>query len=104
MFPSKKWYEKFEQYWVPGEKSALKKIDQYLIENINQYKVNRDRPDIDQTSRISPHLKFGEISPRVIVEKIKKMKTNMTSRMARNMNNFCFKIIILCRRFKNSAY
>ena len=77
--PSKKWYEKFEQYWVPGEKSALKKIDQYLIENINQYKVNRDRPDIDQTSRISPHLKFGEISPRVIVEKIKKMKTNNDS-------------------------
>ena len=77
--PSKKWYEKFEQYWVPGEKSALEKIDQYLIENIDQYKVNRDRPDIDQTSRISPHLKFGEISPRVIIAKIKKMKTNNDS-------------------------
>ena len=70
--PEKKWYEKFEQYWIPGEKNALQKIDQYIAQNINHYKINRDRPDIDQTSRISPHLKFGEISPRVIVDKIKK--------------------------------
>jgi|TARA_B110000093_G_scaffold137124_1_gene146958 deoxyribodipyrimidine photo-lyase len=77
--PSKKWYEKFEQYWVPGEKSALEKIDQYLIKDIDEYKINRDRPGVDQTSRISPHLKFGEISPRVIVEKIKKNKINNES-------------------------
>ncbi|MDB9776467.1 DNA photolyase family protein [Alphaproteobacteria bacterium] len=77
--PNKKWYKKFEQYWIPGENCALQKIDEYIIENINTYKVNRDRPDINQTSRISPHLKFGEISPRVIVDKIKKNKVSNES-------------------------
>tara|TARA_X000000368_G_scaffold405804_1_gene383357 strand:+ start:3347 stop:4435 length:1089 start_codon:yes stop_codon:yes gene_type:complete len=77
--PPKKWYQKFEKYWKPGELGALKKIDKYIVSRIDNYRVNRDRPDIDETSRISPHLKFGEISPRIIVGKINKIKKHNPS-------------------------
>ena len=52
----------------------MKKIETYISSHIDKYDVNRNRPDFDQTSRISPHLRFGEISPRVIVEKIQNSK------------------------------
>jgi len=72
--PNKSWNEKFSKYWNPGEDAALKKIDTYIYKDIDKYDINRNRPDFDQTSRISPHLRFGEISPRVIVEKIQNSK------------------------------
>ena len=72
--PPKKWYEKFSKYWIPGEDAALSKLENYIINNIDNYKESRDRPDLDQTSKLSPHLRFGEISPRMIVNKAMKSK------------------------------
>ncbi len=53
--------------FVPGEKSALKGLTDFMSEGLLGYKAQRDRPDMVQaTSRMSPHLRFGEISPRAI--------------------------------------
>ena len=65
--PKKNWYQKFSKYWTPGEKAAQDQLSQYLKTNIDIYKEARDRPDLDQTSKLSPYLRFGEISPRTIV-------------------------------------
>lgn len=72
--PPKKWYLKFENYWTPGEDAALLKLAKYIDDDIDNYKEGRDRPDLDQTSKLSPHLRFGEISPRKIVDQIVKSK------------------------------
>ena len=72
--PQKKWYLKFEDYWMPGEDAALSKLTKYIHDDIDHYKQGRDRPDLDQTSKLSPHLRFGEISPRKIVNQIVKSK------------------------------
>jgi len=72
--PKKKWYQKFSKYWTPGEKAAQDQLFQYLKSNIDIYKEARDRPDLDQTSKLSPYLRFGEISPRTIVLNILKSK------------------------------
>jgi len=72
--PKKKWYQKFSKYWTPGEKAAQDQLFQYLKSNIDIYKEARDRPDLDQTSKLSPYLRFGEISPRTIVSNILKSK------------------------------
>ena len=72
--PSKKWYQKFSNYWKPGEEAALEKLKYYINNHIDNYKEGRDRPDLDQTSRLSPHLRFGEISPRMIVNQVIKSK------------------------------
>ena len=72
--PKKNWYQKFSKYWTPGEKAAQDQLSQYLKTNIDIYKEARDRPDLDRTSKLSPYLRFGEISPRTIVLNILKSK------------------------------
>ena len=72
--PQKNWYEKFTNHWTPGEQAAQKQFNQYLKKDIDVYKEARDRPDFDQTSKLSPYLRFGEISPRTIVLNILKSK------------------------------
>ena len=72
--PKKKWYQKFSKYWTPGEKAAQDKLSRYLKTDIDIYKEARDRPDLDQTSKLSPYLRFGEISPRTVVLNILKSK------------------------------
>jgi deoxyribodipyrimidine photo-lyase len=46
--------------WQPGEAGALAMLKQFASA---KYAVQRDRPDLAGTSRLSPHMHFGEISP-----------------------------------------
>ncbi len=77
--PPKKWYKKFSKHWIPGENEALNKLKNYIEKDLDNYKECRDRPDFDRTSKLSPHLRFGEISPRTIVNEILKRKKLNTS-------------------------
>lgn len=47
----------------PGEAGAVARMEGFLDKGIYSYHENRDRPDEAATSRLSPHLRFGEISP-----------------------------------------
>ncbi len=60
------WAAEMETLWQPGEDGAAGNLDLFLGEAINGYGENRNRPDFRSTSRLSPHLRFGEISPRQI--------------------------------------
>ena len=46
--------------------SAQAGLKAFLDGGIAGYSGDRDRPDRDGTSRLSPHLRFGEISPRQV--------------------------------------
>lgn len=72
--PAKKWYVKFENTWTPGEQAAHQHLQSYISQNLSVYKEARDRPDLDQTSKLSPYLRFGEISARSIIHEILKSK------------------------------
>ncbi len=52
--------------WTPGEASAQRRLGEFLKIGIAGYAGDRDRPDRDGTSGLSPHLRFGEISPRQV--------------------------------------
>lgn len=52
--------------WQPGEPGAAARIDAFLRGALDGYGENRNRPDRISTSRLSPHLAFGEISPRQV--------------------------------------
>lgn len=52
--------------WTPGEAAASRRLTTFLDEAIACYREARDLPAVDATSRLSPHLTFGEISPRQI--------------------------------------
>ena len=59
------WAEGLRATWVPGESAGLCRIDE-LESTIAHYDQERDRPDKDSTSRLSPHLHFGEVSVRQV--------------------------------------
>ncbi|WP_424347924.1 cryptochrome/photolyase family protein [Kocuria sp. CH-021] len=48
--------------WTPGEATAWERLDDFL-DRVEDYAEGHDRPDRDGTSRLSPHLRWGEISP-----------------------------------------
>ena len=57
------WAGGLRETWVPGESGALARLES-AAERAAVYAEERDRPDLDTTSRMSPHLHFGEVSPR----------------------------------------
>lgn len=50
--------------WRPGEAGAHEALDRFVDTGLRTYSTDRDRPAVDGTSRLSPHLHFGEISPK----------------------------------------
>lgn len=57
------WAVGFQDAWQPGEQGALKALEIFLSQALQTYSEDRNRPDKLGTSRLSPHLHFGEISP-----------------------------------------
>lgn len=62
--------------WKPGESAALERLDAFLDNAISDYKNDRDYMDKPATSLLSPHLHFGEISPRYIFHRCQELITN----------------------------
>jgi deoxyribodipyrimidine photo-lyase len=60
------WAGGLRETWVAGESAAQKRLQHFLKEGLAGYASDRDRPDRDGTSSLSPHLRFGEISPRQV--------------------------------------
>lgn len=52
--------------WKPGETEAARRLSHFLDTCAARYAQARDLPGLEATSRLSPHLHFGEISPRQI--------------------------------------
>ena len=50
-----------------GEEEALTAWRRFRRSRLDGYDRERDRPDLDRTSRLSPYLKFGSIHPRTIL-------------------------------------
>jgi deoxyribodipyrimidine photo-lyase len=57
------WATDFSKQWVPGEASALERLDDFVEETLKAYTQGRDFPAKPVTSMLSPHLALGEISP-----------------------------------------
>lgn len=67
LLPSKpNWAKAFDKIWQPGADGAKKRLASFLKDGLQGYAKNRDIPAISGTSQLSPHLHFGEISPKQI--------------------------------------
>lgn len=60
------WSQGFEELWMPGEEGAEKHLSFFLENRIQTYRKDRDLPEQFGTSRLSPHLHWGEISSHQI--------------------------------------
>ncbi|HBI22394.1 MAG TPA: deoxyribodipyrimidine photolyase [Legionella sp.] len=74
LLPTLDWAARFSEHWTPGENGAQNKLNTFIHCHLKGYKKNRDFPAKNATSRLSPHLHFGEISPRTIVRAIELAK------------------------------
>lgn len=66
LLPRIDWACGFRKSWRPGSDGAAQALQRFLGEGFEDYANGRDRPGDAGTSRLSPHLHFGEISPRQI--------------------------------------
>lgn len=61
--PARQWDAGFWSEWEPGEEGAVAALEVFIDGSLRGYQTQRDRPDRVGTSRLSPHLHFGEIAP-----------------------------------------
>jgi deoxyribodipyrimidine photo-lyase len=59
------WATGFADDWTPGEAGARARLDD-LGEILPDYAGDRNLPAVEGTSRLSPHLHFGEVSPAAV--------------------------------------
>ena len=64
--PKRDWKDGLAAVWTPGEAGAAARVDAFFDEAAKDYDHGRDRPAVEGTSRLSPHLHHGEIGPRQV--------------------------------------
>jgi deoxyribodipyrimidine photo-lyase len=61
------WAGGLRETWKPGEDGAHERLDEFVCERVCGYASMRDVPGVESTSRLSPHLANGEITPAQII-------------------------------------
>ncbi len=69
--PDIPWDTGLLETWQPGERGAERQLARFVEVAVDHYKKERDLPDREGTSRLSPHLHFGEIGPRQALRTIR---------------------------------
>jgi len=70
LLPDIAWDAGIREWWQPGEDGAHEALEAFIGEPISDYKTDRDKPARPGTSRLSPHLHFGEIGPRQVWHRV----------------------------------
>jgi deoxyribodipyrimidine photo-lyase len=79
-FKYKKTHKVDMEIWPAGENEAKKRLGEFLSKRVLDYSKNRNEPILDGTSRISPYLALGVISPKkCILEALKINNFEFTS-------------------------
>ncbi len=64
LLPQIPWDQQFYTTWKPGEEGAHRNLEDFIQRAFSDYQEGRNIPSEKGTSRLSPHLHFGELSPR----------------------------------------
>jgi deoxyribodipyrimidine photo-lyase len=64
--PTPDWWREFPAHWTPGEAGAAERLARFARGALAAYAGRRDTPGVEGTSGLSPHLRFGELSPRQV--------------------------------------
>lgn len=71
---SPNWAAEWPDLWTPGEDGAVRQLDHFIDTALLHYAQDRDRPDLEHTSRLSPYLAWGNISVRSVAARIESLE------------------------------
>lgn len=63
------WAKGFPEDWFPGETGARHRVASF-VDEAGDYGAARNLPSVEATSRLSPHLHFGEVSPAYVWHRV----------------------------------
>jgi len=58
--------------WRGGSKQALRTLNEFVKRRLADYPESRNHPEIDGTSRLSPYLHFGHLSPQTVASAVQR--------------------------------
>lgn len=88
--PTIDWAGGLRAAWTPGEEGARAALTAFLANGLAAYADSRNRPDLPSTSRLSPHLHFGEISIRSVWHGVQGLaQARKGERHKENIRVFC---------------
>lgn len=70
LLPKHHWHKKLESHWKVSEDAAMKQLDGFLADPVEDYDMARDLPEEAGTSRLSPYLHWGLIGPRQVMDRL----------------------------------
>jgi deoxyribodipyrimidine photo-lyase len=76
LLPKIKWDAGFYQAWVPSEEMAQQSLIHFCDLAVGHYADQRDLPGTTGTSRLSPYLHFGQISPNQIWHAVQTLRAD----------------------------
>ncbi|WP_413454281.1 deoxyribodipyrimidine photo-lyase [Georgenia phoenicis] len=74
-----------------GEASAQARWEEFLEEDLEGYGERRDRPDLNVTSQLSVHLKYGTIHPRTMLADLAAHPAGRTEGAQRFVTELCWR-------------
>lgn len=87
------WAGGMRNAWTPGEEGAQDRLCTFLDNAVGRYDQHRDRPYVEGTSRLSPHLHFGEISPRQCWSAAQLADERLGGKTSRGTNSFLRELV-----------
>lgn len=73
LLPDIDWAAGLRAEWQCGEAAARQRLAELTPEALAAYPETRDRPDLAGTTRLSPHLHFGELSVRQVAHQLRRL-------------------------------
>ncbi len=84
-------------HWKGGEKPAQEQAEKFIAERLSNYERDRNAPEKDATSHLSPYLHFGMISPIDVARRVQKKRSIFSESFLEELivrrdlaYNFCF--------------
>ena len=70
LLPEHPWHHKLGEHWEVSEEAAHHQIERTVEEVTHSYATRRNHPSVVGTSRLSPYLAWGQVSPRQICQAV----------------------------------
>ncbi|MEZ4647269.1 MAG: deoxyribodipyrimidine photo-lyase [Candidatus Eisenbacteria bacterium] len=93
LLPTISWDEGFYEEWTPGELGARDALRKFGDECVGAYAADRDYPAVEGTSRLSPHLHFGEVSPTQVWHEIRDRQRELRGKASESATGFLRQIV-----------